>query len=178
MAINKKQYVERVRGRAAQLGINPDPKFIGYSLPDALDELGDQVYRSHSPLLQKDFTVAMTAGAASLAGVTDAVMTSIIIRSIKNVRGSTDTDDWHRSPTRAALKDEKTDFARVHYAIEDNTIYAMRDDGLTTPDNQNVTFNAHYSPVITSVVPELEKALIDIGVNLIKPPAQPEVKTP
>lgn len=180
MAITKKQYVERVRGRLAELGINLDPKFIGYSLSDALGELGDQVYRANVPLLEKDFTVSLVAGTASLTSVAaePSVWSSIIVRSIKNVRGSTDTDDWHRAPSRSCLKDEKTNFARVHFAIEGNSIFAMADDGQTPPADQTVTFNAHYKPVIGAVVPELETQLIDIGVNRSRPPDRPEVKTP
>jgi hypothetical protein len=179
MALTKPKYVERVRGRGQQLGMDLDPKFIGMSMDDALDQLGDEVADAHVPLLQKDFTVAMVGGVADLSAVTDAVMSAIIVRSIRNVRGATDTAQWQRAPSRSRLADEKTPLGRIWFAIEDNKLYAMKDDGTTLPDDQSVTFNAHYSPTIGNVPSELINNLISIGVNQSgKPPKDPEVETP
>jgi hypothetical protein len=164
------EYVQRVRDRGRLLGLTLAPDTIWTAMDDALAELSEQASNGRYPHLQKDFTVAMVAGVADLSTISDVTLSCILVKSIRNVRGAADPDtgiqpEWHREYSRAGLRHEKHALGRTWFAVTNNTIYAMLDSGVEVPADQNVTFNAHFCPVITSVVPELENELIDIGLE-------------
>lgn len=171
------EFVQKVRDRGKLLGLTLAPDTLWTAMDDALAELSEEASNGRYPLLQKDFTVAMVSGVADMSAISDATLSSILVKSIRNVRGA-DGTEWLRDYSRAGLSHEKLALGRIWFAVTNNSLYGMLDDGLTLPDDQNVTFNAHFCPVITSVPPELENELIDIGLSYaIRPTPEVAVDT-
>lgn len=174
MALNEAQYVEKVRRLALQRGQTLDGGDIRDTLDNALNDLSREVRDSGDyPLGQKEYTLSMTAGVASLTAIPDIFVGDIETVLHPNIDGAGTSAYLSRIPggTRADLRQPRNTIY-FPYVVEQNTLYASLGQGTwpsaedLPPDSAAVKAVAPAIFTIATVPFQYQDRLIELGVML------------
>ena len=139
MALSDAQYAAKVEALAAQQGKTVERKDIFETRDNALNALSVETKNSGVyPLGQKEYTLNMVAGVASLVGFPDIFVNDIETVLHPNIDGSGTAAYLSRLPggTRADLKQLRNTLY-YPYVIEKNSLYASLGQG-TWPSAEDV----------------------------------------
>jgi hypothetical protein len=140
------------------------------ALSDLSQELDDSV---DFPLVQKEFTLTMTSGVASLAAISDLYIGEIETVLHPNIDGAGTSTYLSRLPggTRADLRQLRNTIY-FPYVIEKNTLYASLGQGTwpspedVPPDSAAVVAMGPMLYVIGNVPVNYENRLIELGAAI------------
>ncbi|HWX42120.1 MAG TPA: hypothetical protein VN345_13310 [Blastocatellia bacterium] len=173
MSMTLQQYIERVYQRVSQ-GMPQDKaglyrKTIEAQILDALQELADRTAQDPADraILQKVYTVPMAGGIAPIqVGATSDLMPGFI----QYVLHPNSSKPMQPLPWYTDLLTNKGNTLYYYYTVTANAIYGKKSDGVTNPEDANLTVQANFIPVLTStsstVPPKKEADLVAIGVEL------------
>lgn len=140
------------------------------AVPAALRMLASKLPNEEREVYRKNYTVALTNGAGSLATHTNLTSEPMIPSDITKVThpdaATTENTEGklQRVGSESALNGERST-AFTYYAVEDNTLYTMQ-DGVRTALGSNATVRAGFVPLITSVKFQHEPLLLECLVGM------------
>lgn len=164
------QYVERVRRYAREQGTALNDGDIAAAAPLALGELGNRIAGgSEASLLQRDYTVPIVSGVSGALGTLfPNMLSSTVARVLHPTHGK-----FSIVPHRSDLDHPKRSLAVYYGAIENDKFYGRHPDGVTPPDDADLTVQANCTPVFEPVTgsdmgvpPIREDDLVRIGFEL------------
>jgi hypothetical protein len=174
MAINEAQYVAKVRALALQMGKTLELSDIWETLDNALMDLSGEIKDSSDyPLGQKEYTLSLVSGVASLAAIPDIYIGEIETVLHPDIDGSGTSAYLSKlnGGTRADLAQSRNTIF-YPYVIEKNSLYASLGQGTwpsaedVPPDSVAVIAVAPFVFAIGTVPRMYEDRLIELGVQL------------
>jgi len=172
--LTEAQYVDKVRRLALERGKVLDPGDIRESLDSALSRLSQEVKDSGDyPLNQREYTLSLVSGVASLAALPDICIGDIETVLHPNIDGSGTSVYLSKLPggTRADLRQVRNQLF-YPYVIENNSLYASLGQG-TWPDAGDIPPNSAaviaVAPAfftLTTYPPQYQNRLIELGVEV------------
>jgi hypothetical protein len=168
--------IEQVRSRVAP-GVDGSSLqefdfVIEQTLPVALKEVAIKVAESNDEAvkahLQKDFTAALTAGKAPLAGLLSAVEPALLRFPFQRVSHSSLSYPLLQFPSlfRLQLEPANPDFAG--YTIEGGQVHTKDTTGSLTGLTGNLNITAQYVPTLASLPNTLLPLLVEEVVSALK----------
>lgn len=168
MSITAEQAVEKARRLAMERGIAIDSADLYESIAYALEDVGRFVADSPEyQLQQKDYTVAIASGVASLSAVTDMLIDTIEVVKHPDIDGA-GTDQYLCRLPNGTEQDLAIWYDPMNppYIIEANAIKASLGNATwpasdDLPPNANLTVRANFTPIISTIHPRFEEKLIE-----------------
>lgn len=167
---------ERLKVGNPQLPPSIIPRLITL-VPTALrllpGRIREQFGNSEAELYRKNYTVALTSGAGSLATHTDLTSEPMIPSEIVKVTHADAVTDYNtegrleRVGSASSLGLPRSE-EFGYYAVEDNYLYTMFGNDRTTLGG-NATVRAAFPPLIASVKFSHEPILLELMVSLASP---------
>lgn len=142
-------------------------------VPDALRRLPLWLkdHGHNIEVYRKNYTVALTAGAGSLSSHTNLTTEPMIPEDIVKVThadaitADNSEGKLQRVGSESALNGQRST-AFTYYAVEDNTLYTMRNNDRTALGSSNATVRAGFVPQISSVKFQHDAFLIECLAEL------------